>query len=79
MTTIIRKCNKKQFTKIEAEKALKRNKKSSKQYRKEVRYYYCGECNSHHLTSKKLVDDEDLLEIELTNIDRWKQLFQNEG
>lgn len=50
-------CDKRQFSKREAEGALNRNKniKGKKVWkrRKEVRCYHCPECNTWHLTSKK--------------------------
>ena len=49
------KCDKKQFTKREAEGALNKAKIHPKQegYRKECRMYHCPECNMWHLTSKE--------------------------
>lgn len=63
-------CNKESFTKKQAEAILKVNRKSGKQYRKEMRTYYCGSCNSWHLTSKELWDDQEDISNE------YKQLFQ---
>lgn len=70
-------CHKQRFTKKEAEYALKRNKKSSKQYRKEVRYYYCRPCNAWHLTSKENEPvDNDLKNFKF-NPELWSHLIDN--
>ena len=49
-------CDKKQFSKREAQGALNRNRhiksKKGQKRRKEVRFYHCPECNMWHLTSK---------------------------
>lgn len=48
-------CDKKQFTKLEAEGALKqaRHHRKQEKYRKECRMYHCPDCNMWHLTSKE--------------------------
>lgn len=67
-------CSKECFRKRDAEIALKKVKKSSKNYRKECRTYYCEKCNAWHLTSKEeWIDVEDL---KLLEEDRWKELLQ---
>ncbi len=69
-------CNKLPFTKRDAETALKWNKKSSKQYRKEVRHYYCEEHNAWHLTSKEYAPSEEMGDLELIlEKDRWEKLL----
>lgn len=45
-------CNKKQFTKKEAQGALNNRRKLSDRFAKEKRYYHCPDCNMWHLTSK---------------------------
>jgi hypothetical protein len=44
-------CDKRSLTKKEAEQAIKRSGKTSRQYRREKRFYYCSDCNAWHLTS----------------------------
>lgn len=67
-------CGKKTFTKLEAQAAIRRNKRSSKQYRKEIREYYCRRCNAWHLTSTELkTDKEPLLFFE-----EWKEILKQQ-
>jgi hypothetical protein len=68
-------CNKECFKKREAEHALNRVKKSSKQYRKECRMYYCDKCNAWHLTSKETNEPK---EFKILEKDRWLKLLNNE-
>jgi hypothetical protein len=72
----LKSCNKKKFSKNEAIWALKRKGKSSKNYRREIRYYFCEECQAHHLSSKE--DKEDTINIEVTLIDKWTKLLNHE-
>lgn len=69
-------CDKRNFSKQEAEYILKKNKKSSKQYRKECRDYYCEYCNSWHLTSeeKKTVEEQ----IHLSLLGKWKKILKKQ-
>lgn len=69
-------CNKLSFTKKQSELAIKKAKKSSKQYRKECRNYYCEECNAWHLTSKEeFVEGEENFNILYK--DRWDRLLKD--
>ena len=49
-------CSKKKFDKIKAMLILANSNKQTQMNfnRKEVRYYYCEDCNAYHLTSKRL-------------------------
>jgi len=67
-------CNKECFRKRDAEIALKKVHKSSKNYRKECRTYYCEKCNAWHLTSKEL---NTPVEFELLEKQRWEKLLNN--
>lgn len=67
-------CGKKVFTKLDAQAAIKRNKKSRYQHRKEKRYYYCEACSGWHLSSlEEWAKRED---AELTFKDQWQNLVQ---
>lgn len=68
-------CDKKCFTKIEAQSALNHNKHSGKQYRKEQRMYYCEDCNAWHLTSRE--DLRDTVSVEIWE-DKWEKFLNNE-
>lgn len=70
-------CNKQSFTKKDAEAAIKKAKKSSKQYRKECRKYYCDRCNSWHLTSKEEGYNDKQGELPILHRERWKRLLNN--
>jgi len=50
-----KKCQKKKFDKIGAMLVLAKIKRPGQKNfsRKEKRYYYCTECKTYHLTSKK--------------------------
>jgi hypothetical protein len=51
-------CDKKKFNKKQAKEALFNAMMArffGSERRKEIRYYWCGECNSYHLTSKPYV------------------------
>lgn len=68
-------CDKVKFTKSEAEQALIRNKKSSKQYRKECRKYYCVFCNAWHLTSMEDKSKSLVVKVKLKYKNIWKKLM----
>lgn len=68
-------CGKECFRKRDAELALKKVKKSSKNYRKECRTYYCETCNSWHLTSKEEWVDQE--ELDVLEKERWEKLLKN--
>jgi hypothetical protein len=70
-------CTKARFTKKEAEAALRKNKKSGVQYRREVRSYYCSKCNIWHLTSQEFVPPEEIVEIEVEEKEKWSHLLNN--
>lgn len=65
-------CNKVCFQKHEAELCIQKNKKSSKQYRKEIRIYYCDIHNAWHLTSEEQEED---LDIKIKYKKKWKRLL----
>lgn len=67
-------CNKRCFTKREAESIIRHNSKRPRQYRKESRAYYCPIHNAWHLTSKEWVDPEDIMEVE--NKEIWTKYMQ---
>mgnify|MGYP003403823145 FL=1 len=50
-------CEKNSYSKKEAQTIINKNKKESKKFRKEIRYYHCDKCNLYHLTSKELFVD----------------------
>jgi hypothetical protein len=47
-------CKKKRFDEIGAKWAVAQAIHSQDKRRKEVRYYWCSQCNSYHLTSDKI-------------------------
>ena len=72
-------CNKVRFTKKDADAAIKHNKRAHNQYRKEVRDYYCEDCNAWHLTSKPFVPPEEISDItEVVDKERWEKLLKQE-
>lgn len=50
-------CNKKKLDKIKAMMIVANTQKRTQKNfnRKEIRYYFCSECNCYHTTSKKLL------------------------
>lgn len=67
-------CQKRCFTKPEAIKAIENNK-TGKQYRKEVRCYFCYFCGCWHLTSKEKTVEPQTVRLLFYN--KWKKLFKN--
>lgn len=71
-----RKCEKKKFTKREAQKALNEVKRWNKPYKREQRIYRCPypECGSmYHLTSKP--EDSAFAPAEIKFASKWKSLI----
>lgn len=69
----ITECNKVCFSKKEAESILTHSEKTSHQYRKEHRCYYCKECNAWHLTSKE--EDTWVTPVKVKFFKRWRKLL----
>lgn len=67
-------CNKVPFDKKGAISALNHNKRHNRQYRKEIRYYRCPDCNMYHLTSKANGSTKKS-DIDLTYTDKWNSLI----
>lgn len=69
-------CSKKCFSKLEATTTLNYNYRHGRQYRKEVRMYYCEYHNAWHLTS---MEDEpaEPTNVKLIHKKRWKRLIMN--
>lgn len=68
-------CNKVSLTLKEAREALKITKGCHKQYRKEQRYYHCGDCNTWHLTSMPAKVPPQKSDVNLKYPDQWKNLL----
>ena len=67
-------CDKVRHTKKEAASILNAMK-VRKQFRKEIRYYYCKDCNAWHLTSKEF-GIKVAEPVRLSLIERWKKLLK---
>lgn len=53
------------------------NKKFKKKWRKETRYYFCEECQAHHLTSKSEWEEPVYLkEEDLVFKEKWLELIK---
>ena len=70
-------CSKVPFDKKGAISALNYNKKKNRQYRKEIRYYKCPECNMYHLTSKE-VGETKPAPLEIVHLDKWNKLINGQ-
>ena len=68
-------CNKRIFTKRQAEAILRLKPKGSRKRKKEVRTYFCEECNGWHLTSME-VPPEEIVEVDVINKEKWSLLLQ---
>lgn len=71
-------CDKKCFSKREAEGVLKRAKKAHKEWRREIRMYYCEEHNCWHCTSHELIDHTIPVEINLKYKNKWKKTIKSQ-
>lgn len=69
------KCQKKSFTKKEAEYVVSNNVRSAKQYRKECRIYYCDIHNAWHLSSQEI---DEIINIEITYKNQWEKLLKHD-
>ena len=67
-------CEKICFTKPEAIRIINKNQKRGKQYRKEIRCYFCYEHNCWHLTSKQ--KDKPEINIKLRFKNKWNKLLK---
>ena len=72
-------CVKVKYSKKDAKATLKYLKQQYAQYRKEVRYYYCDECNAWHLSSKVTGESGAPKEIPLRFESKWKQFLENQN
>lgn len=69
-------CNKNKYDKKTASTILNDRKKKGKKWSREVRYYFCEECQAHHLTSKEEWEEPIKLELdELVYKEKWKELM----
>jgi hypothetical protein len=65
-------CNKQKYDKKSALTILNLAKKHPKKYRKEKRYYWCEQCQAHHVTSWE--DYEEREEIDLIYKEEWEKI-----
>lgn len=71
-------CVRVSYTKKECKAILRHNKKHPKQYRKEIRMYYCEICNAWHLTSKEYVPNEQHNQpVKSKHVGAWLKLLIN--
>ena len=68
-------CDKKCFTKKEAESALNHVNKRNR-WRRETRTYYCEEHGSWHLTSHELIDYTIPVNINLKYKKKWNKIMK---
>jgi hypothetical protein len=80
-------CDKKQFTKLEAQTVLNRMTSTGQWNKKDGkgRYYHCQYCNHWHITSLFIPSDEyvskrssDFTNAELKHTDKWNDLINKE-
>lgn len=70
-------CNKRCFTKREADSVLKYDINKHERWRRECRTYYCEEHSAWHLTSQEYVNPKEVEELKSKYKKRWKKLMKN--
>lgn len=68
-------CKKQCYDKKTAQTILNERKQKSKKWAREIRIYFCEQCNGFHLTSKEEWEQPlQLKQEELIFCDLWKKL-----
>ena len=70
-------CRKNGYSLREAKTVLNEVKRNrGKQYRKEIRYYFCEYCSKYHLTSEEEYFEKEIIPFdELLYKEEWKRLM----